>query len=272
MNPTARHSHKFCAFLFIAGTILFSSCGKLMDKAVRSMVEVAVSHDYTDSEKWGKVVTVDLPAMAFHEADLQGAVRLEYTQDSIYSLQICGNEKAIDAYSISVDDEELEAFLKDGSSKVNSDTPAITLRITAPYLSEIKGSGVSEVIFMDSVSQTKGLDVSMAGVGRLAIGTLQVPELDVTITGAGGASLSDVRCTGDVEIELQGAAYVEDSRIECQKLELKAEGAAGARLNIHTMKTKVKASGASHITLTGETHSIEKIASRASKVQTDGLK
>lgn len=267
-----KQRHILPALAIAAGAVLATSCDKLMDKAVRSMVETTISHDYTDSEKWGKVVTIDLPTTAFHEADLQGAVRLEYTQGSVYSLQVEGNEKAIEAYSISVDDEELEAFLKDGSSKVGKDTPAITLRITAPCLTEIQGSGATEVIFADSVSQAKGLDISLSGLGKLAVGTFQAPELDITITGAGQAALSDVRCTGDVKIEIEGAANIQEGRIECRKLELKAEGAANGRLDIHTAATKVKASGASHITLTGETHSIEKSLSGASTVQTDDLK
>ena len=122
------------AATLIAGTSCFVSCDKMMDKAMQTMIESVSNHDYQDSEKWGKVVTVDLPTLAFHEVETSGAIRLEYTQDSTYSVQVYGNEKAIEAYTITSEDDELVASLKEGTGSINKNTPAITLRITAPFI------------------------------------------------------------------------------------------------------------------------------------------
>ena len=261
----------FLALMLIASAACLVSCDKIMNKAMEAMMESAFNHDYQDSEKWGNVVTLELPALAFHEVELSGAVRLEYTQDSTYSVQVYGNEKAIEAYSITSEDDELEASLKDGSGSVNKNTPAITLRLTAPFLTEIKAMGASEVIFMDSVNQDKELDVNLSGAGKVDFKGLKTKELDMTISGAGEVHMNDLSCVKDVEINLSGAANI-DSRIECRKLKLKMNGAGGGKLDIHCQQARVSASGAANVTLSGECSDYSYTSVGSSTVKHDDLK
>ena len=257
--------------IIIASTTCLVSCNNLMDKAMHAVMENAFNHDYQDSEKWGKVVTVDLPAFSFHEIELSGAVRLEYTQDSTCSVQVYGNEKAIKAYSITSEDEELEASLKDGRGSVNSKTPAITLRVTAPFLTEIKAMGASDVLFMDSIVQDQELDINISGAGKVNIGALKTKELDMTISGAGEVKMNDLSCTEDVEIEMNGAANI-DGRIECRKLKLKMSGAGDGKLDIHCQQARVSASGAANVTLSGECDDYSHTSSGSSTVKDGKLK
>ena len=257
--------------IMIAGTACLVSCDKVMDKAMQAVMESAFNHDYQDSEKWGEVVTIDLPVLAFDEVELGGAVRLEYTQDSIYSVQVYGNEKAIEAYSISSEDQELEASLKDANGKVNKNTPAITLRITAPFLTEIKAMGASDIVFMDSIVQDKELDVNISGAGKLNLSQLKTKGLDLTISGAGEVKMDDLSCVEDVEIELSGAANI-DGRVECRKLKLKMNGAGDGKLDIYCQQARVSASGAANVTLTGECDNYEHTTSGSSNVNDVGMK
>ncbi len=258
------------AIVLIAGATCLASCEKIMNKAMEAVMENAFNHNYEDSEKWGKVVTIDLPTLGFHEIELGGAVRLEYTQDSIYSLQVYGNKKAIDAYSISSEDEELEASLKEGTSSVNKNTPAITLRVTAPFITEIKSMGASEILFMDSVCQDKGLDIEISGAGKLKIGELKASKLDMTISGAGEVQMNSLVCKDNVELGLNGAANI-DGRIECGKLKLKMNGAGNGKLDIHCRQARVSASGAANVTLSGECKDFSYTAVGSSKVKDDDL-
>ena len=257
--------------IIIASSACLVSCNQMMDKAMQAMMESAFNHDYQDSEKWGKVVTHDLPVVAFHEVELSGAVRLEYTQDSIYSLQVYGNEKAIEAYSISSEDAELDASLKDGTSSVNKNTPSITLRITAPFLTEIKAMGASDVVFMDSVAQDKELDINISGAGKVNLGTLKANELDMTISGAGEVRMDELCCTEDVEVNLSGAANIY-GKIECRKLKFKMAGAGDGTLNIHCQQARISVSGAANVTLGGECIDYTKTFVGSSTVKDDGLK
>ena len=257
--------------IIIASTTCLVSCDKVLNKAMEAMMENAFNHDYQDSEKWGKVVTVDLPQFSFHEVELSGAVRLEYSQDSAYSVQVYGNEKAIKAYSISSEDQELEVSLKSGSSSVNRNTPAITLRVTAPFLTEIKAMGASDVVLMDSIVQDKELDVNISGAGKVNIGALKTKELDMTISGAGEVKMNDLCCIEDVEIEMSGAANI-DGKVECRKLKLKMSGAGDGKLDIHCQQARVSASGAANVTLSGECSDFAYTAVGSSTVKKVNLK
>ena len=258
------------AVTLLAAAALTTSCGKFLDKAMRAAME-SISHDYQDSEKWGKVVSLDMPALPFHKVEISGAVRVEYRQDSIYSVQVYGNEKAIEAYAVSVDDEEIEASWKDNSGHVDADTPAITLRITAPNLSKIKGTGASEVDFQGDVRTDDEMELSFSGLAQVSIPSLDAKSLDLNIAGAGEVSLGDIRCTEEVEMEISGAGGIV-GKIACPRLEVKLAGAATASLDIHTQKTKLSAPGASSITLAGETETLVVVSSGASSVDKQNLK
>lgn len=256
--------------ILIASTACLVSCDKIMNKAMEAVMESTFNHDYQDSEKWGKVVTVDIPTLSFNEIELSGAIRVEYTQDSTYSVQVYGNEKAIEAYSITSEDDELEASLKDGNGSVNQNTPAITLRVAAPFLTEIKGMGATEVVFMGGVAQDKELDIHISGAGKVNIGMLKTKELDMTISGAGEVTMTDLICAEDVEINMNGAGNI-DSRVECQKLKLKMNGAGNGKLDIHCQRARVSATGAASVTLSGECHDFAYTVTGSSSVKKDGL-
>ena len=234
----------------IAGTSCLVSCDKMMDKAMQAVMESAFNHDYQDSEKWGKVVTVDIPTLGFSEIELSGAVRVEYTQDSTYSVQIYGNEKAIEAYTITSEDDELVASLKEGTGTINKNTPAITLRITAPFITEIQASGASDIILKDSISQDK--------------------ELDINIGGAGNVKMDNLCLTENLEVITTGAANLE-GRVECRKLKLKMSGAGSGNLDIHSKQARLTLSGAVNVTVSGECHDFAYAVTGSSSVKKEGL-
>ncbi|MBO7471750.1 MAG: DUF2807 domain-containing protein [Bacteroidaceae bacterium] len=238
------------AATLIAGTSCLISCDKMMDKAMQTMIESVSNHDYQDSEKWGKVVTVDLPTLAFHEVETSGAIRLEYTQDSTYSVQVYGNEKAIEAYTITSEDEELVASLKEGTGTINKNTPAITLRITAPFLTDIHAMGASDIILKDSISQDK--------------------ELDINIGGAGNVKMDNLCLTENLEVITTGAANLE-GRVECRKLKLKMSGAGSGNLDINSKQARLTLSGAVNVTVKGECHDFAYAATGSSSVKKEGL-
>ena len=236
--------------IIIASSTCLVSCDKIADKAMQAMMESVSNHDYQDSEKWGKVVTLDIPTLDFQEVELSGAIRLEYKQDSIYSVQVYGNEKAIDAYSITSEEEELVASLKEGTGTINKNTPAITLRITAPFITEIQASGASDIILKDSISQDK--------------------ELDINIGGAGNVKMDNLSLTENLEVITTGAANLE-GRVECRKLKLKMSGAGSGNLDINSKQARLTLSGAVNVTVKGECHDFAYAATGSSSVKKEGL-
>ena len=236
--------------IIIASSACLVSCDKMVEKGMQAMMESVYNHDYQDSEKWGKVVTIDIPTVGFNEIDLSGAVRLEYKQDSIYSVQVYGNEKAIEAYTITSEDDELVASLKEGTGSINKNTPAITLRITAPFITEIQASGATDIILKDSISQDK--------------------ELDINIGGAGNVKMDNLCLTENLEVITTGAANLE-GRVECRKLKLKMSGAGSGNLDINSKQARLTLSGAVNVTVKGECHDFAYAATGSSSVKKEGL-
>ena len=236
--------------IIIASSACLVSCDKMVEKGMQAMMESVSNHDYLDSEKWGKVVAVDIPTVGFNEIDLSGAVRLEYKQDSIYSVQVYGNEKAIEAYTITSEDDELVASLKEGTGSINKNTPAITLRITAPFITEIQASGATDIILKDSISQDK--------------------ELDINIGGAGNVKMDNLCLTENLEVITTGAANLE-GRVECRKLKLKMSGAGSGNLDINSKQARLTLSGAVNVTVSGECHDFAYAATGSSSVKKEGL-
>ena len=236
--------------IIIASSACLVSCDKMVEKGMQAMMESVSNHDYQDSEKWGKVVTLDIPTLDFQEVELSGAIRLEYKQDSIYSVQVYGNEKAIEAYSITSEENELTASLKEGTGTINKNTPAITLRITAPFITEIQASGASDIILKDSIAQDK--------------------ELDINIGGAGNVKMDNLCLTENLEVITTGAANLE-GRVECRKLKLKMSGAGNAKLDIHCKQARLSLSGAVNVAVSGECHNFGYIATGSSSVKKDDL-
>ena len=236
--------------IIIASSACLVSCDKMVEKGMQAMMESVSNHDYQDSEKWGKVVTLDIPTLDFQEVELSGAIRLEYKQDSIYSVQVYGNEKAIEAYSITSEENELTASLKEGTGTINKNTPAITLRITAPFITEIQASGASDIILKDSIAQDK--------------------ELDINIGGAGNVKMDNLCLTENLEVITTGAANLE-GRVECRKLKLKMSGAGSGNLDIHCKQARLSLSGAVNVAVSGECHNFGYIATGSSSVKKDDL-
>ena len=231
--------------IIIASSACLVSCDKMVEKGMQAMMESVSNHDYQDSEKWGKVVTIDILTVGFNEIDLSGAVRLEYKQDSIYSVQVYGNEKAIEAYTITSEDDELVASLKEGTGSINKNTPAITLRITAPFITEIQASGATDIILKDSISQDK--------------------ELDINIGGAGNVKMDNLCLTENLEVITTGAANLV-GRVECRKLKLKMSGAGSGNLDINSKQARLTLSGAVNVTVSGECHDFAYAATGSSSV------
>ena len=236
--------------IIIASSACLVSCDKMVEKGMQAMMESVSNHDYLDSEKWGKVVAIDIPTVGFNEIDLSGAVRLEYKQDSIYSVQVYGNEKAIEAYTITSEDDELVASLKEGTGSINKNTPAITLRITAPFITEIQASGATDIILKDIISQDK--------------------ELDINIGGAGNVKMDNLCLTENLEVITTGAANLE-GRVECRKLKLKMSGAGSGNLDINSKQARLTLSGAVNVTVKGECHDFAYAATGSSSVKKEGL-
>lgn len=235
----------FFAVLLSALTF-FTSCTDMVKKIAMKAMEETASFEKEDTVKWGRVVEQDLDLPAFTAIDAKGIVRVVFTQDSIYAVRARGNEKCIADYKFTVRKGKLQVEPKDFNGSVNKRTPAVTLFISAPNLSDVEIAGAGKLESVGPTVLTGSLDIEMAGTGDISMENLTVEALNIELEGAGKCALAKVMATGDIEIEVNGAGDI-NANVFCQDLTLEINGAGNAVLSGECKNLICEENGASKV-------------------------
>lgn len=255
--------------LLCAALACLTSCEKIAKIALDKAMATVTDHNYTDSEEWGKVVTKKLDLSVFDRIDLRGAVRLEYTQDSLCRVEVYGNEKAIEAYEIVVKNGELVATLTKNGSNIDKNSARITLRVAAPQLLKATCSGASQMV-VENVEQQDDLRLVVAGAGEVKMTDCILKNLEVSINGAGETAFKEVKVTEDVELLVSGAGELAGD-ISCRNLKVNLSGAGESFLVIESKDVNVSCAGSTTLSLTGHCNTFSQSSSGTSKVMTETL-
>lgn len=196
-------------------SMLLASC--VLDFAPRDRT------DFCDSEKWGKVVKEKLDLDKFVSIDVSAAVDLVITQGDKMKVEVEGNEKAISAYSFTVE-EETDAETGETYGKLVCEfvkrhdfkTPIVRLHITMPKLLSIEANGSYDVNIVDSVEFT------------------DYPQLTFSINGSGDVSADNLKCN-DLLIQIDGSGDIRFRKLECKDLNANIEGSGD--INIREAST-----------------------------------
>ncbi len=264
----------FHIVLCASALTVLTSCERIASKAfeyAKERVKIELnSFEYTDSEKWGPVVTRDIEVGNFANVTTLGAVKIVFTQDSVCSLRVEGNEKAIDEYNIEVENGELNVRHKSSKGKVDKNTPRMTLYLTAPSLSEIYVEGAGDLNLEGDIVQTEAMTVNISGAGDLDIDNLTCERFDIQISGAGDADIDRLTCEGNVEIEVKGVGDV-DANVKCGDLALRISGAGDAELDVNCEYLRTYINGAGNVTLKGECYKFVNNSGQGSNLNTEEL-
>ena len=217
--------------LLAAAAMSFTSCTEMAHKlAMKAVNESSGEFEKEDTVKWGSVTERDLDLPLFSAIDARGAVRVVFVQDSVFSVRVRGNEKCLDEYKFVVKKNELKVEPKNFSGKVNKNTSAVTLFVTAPNLTDIEFAGAGRLEMPGAMSLPGELNIEIEGAGEISIEDLTLTSLNVEISGAGKCDIGKVTTTGDVEIEVNGAGEVK-ANVFCQDLSIEINGAGNAVLS-----------------------------------------
>lgn len=234
------------AVLTAALALTLTSCHDVVNKVAMKAVRESTDFEKKDTAKWGRVVEQDLDLSSFAAIKAKGIVRVVFTQDTTFSVRVRGNEKCIAAYRFEVRKDELKVELKDFSGSVNKRTPAVTLFIAAPDLSSADFYGSCLLEMPEPVVLPGSLNVEVEGAGEITIADLTLESLDIELNGAGRCSLANVRATGDIDLEVNGAGEVQ-ANVFCQELDVEFNGAGSAVLSGECQHFESEANGASKI-------------------------
>ena len=236
----------FFTFVLLSSATFFTSCSEMAKKVAMKALNESAEFEKEDTVQWGPVVEQDLDLTAFTAIDAKGAVRVVFTQDSLCSVRVRGNEKCIAEYKFEVRKGELRVEPKDFNGSVKKNSPAVTLFISAPVLSEVEIAGAGKLELTGAIVLPNKLDIDIAGAGDIFVVDLAVEELNIDMNGAGRCSLARVTATGDIEIEVNGAGEVK-ANVFCQELSVELNGAGNAVLTGECKKLICEENGASKI-------------------------
>jgi hypothetical protein len=232
--------------LMVALSIILSSCTDAVNKLATAAVNHQFQFEREDSVKWGKLVerTCNLPD--FTALDVDGVICLVYTQDSVCSVRIRGNEKCLEAYNVGMNEDELKVSLKERNGKINDNTPAIILYVSAPVLKEVEFSGGGKVEMRGQIEMPGKLAVELNGATNFVADSMAVGSLELETNGASKCSIAKLETIGNVEIEVNGAGDI-DVNVFCQDLRIEMNGAGKGTFSGECKKLVCEENGASKI-------------------------
>lgn len=153
---------------------------------------------------------------AFHGINITTVGDVIFTQDDTYSLRIEGREKYVNNTLTTV---SADGTLTIGYKKKNlmrGSNNGVTLYLTAPSLDEISIKGVGSFRCKETLKLDGDLDIRISGVGEANIDDLRCRNLDLHMSGVGGADVTvdcdhvDASMSGVGGVTLRGRAKTAD--------------------------------------------------------------
>ena len=265
---------KTTSILLLAASLVLASCDGITKYALEKAKEAA--HDelgrfeYEDSETLGPVVERDVPVETITSLSSMGASQVIFSQGSVSSLRLRGNEKSLDAYETEVVNGELIIRLKDGRSNVDRNTPRITLMVSGPWLEEVDMAGAANIQIRGTLDQPKPLEVSISGAGNLEADTIRCQSFATRITGAGDIDVERLICQDNAKFEVKGAGDIEGG-VDCAYLSVDVKGAGDVELDVDCQNLRAGGQGVGNITLTGRCKQFTNTSNKTLRVDTSNL-
>ena len=215
---------------------------------------------FRDSEKWGKVITKTLSWRDFTHIIMDGNADINLRQGDEYSVEVTGNEKAINANDILVEKTEkgdanvLYVVAKDGQN-INT-LPSIKLDITVPDIRSITINGDGDFDIKDDASFYGDLIIEVNGDGDMEANNVGCEELHVTINGDGDVVAKKFICS-NATIQMNGNGDL-TTDLKADNIDLQLSGDGEATLDVKCDHLNVNAGGNGDVKLKGKCKTLTK--------------
>lgn len=250
----------------------------------KAQEEMRANHDYENMvEEWGEVIDVEIDSvMPFTGIQTNGNIDIVFTQDSTFSIRMHGNKKAVEEYKYWWSESTMVFNTKEGYTydttkdnvNIDKNTPAITIYVTAPELTDIMVYGASDIKINDGLKQDWGLNLIINGAGNIDMEHADLGGmLTINIDGAGNIDLDDITCADNALIHIQGAGNIEVDNIKCKDIDTEVNGAGNIDLNVDCDNLKADINGVGNIDLKGVCNTLDSnFGGTMGNIDTDKLK
>ena len=189
----------------------------------------------------GEVMEQAMDFAGFTGITVEGAATIDYVQAESFKVLVTANEEVFNYLDYSIKDNELVLSTKDN---VTIDAKVYKVLIEAPVINPVKVEGAAVLNIPGGYRSGENLEIVIDGAAKLNLIGVEVPVLDITINGAGKFALNDINVdkleievngagSGSVsgvanyaKLDVEGAARIDASALQCQNIEKHADGLA----------------------------------------------
>lgn len=250
----------------------------------KAQEEMRANHDYENKVKeWGEVIDVEIDSvMPFTGIQTNGNIDIVFTQDSVFSIRMHGNKKAVEEYKYWWSESKMVFNTKEGFTydttkdnvNVDKNTPAITIYVTAPEIIYLEVYGSSDIKINDGLKQDYTFSIQINGAGNIDMEHAELGGIfTINIDGAGNIDLDDIVCADDAIMHIQGAGNIEVDNIKCKNIDTEVNGAGNIDLEVDCDNLKADINGVGNIELKGVCNTLDSnFGGTMGNIDTDGLK
>jgi len=182
--------------------------------------------DSKDTKDAKEKVTKTLNLKDFTRIQVSGSADIEFTQDSVFKVEVTCTNKALENAEIKVEDGTLVISSKKNNKFFNN-SEEYDLRISAPMLNSVSVAGACD-FDADNIT-ADDFSASIAGAGAFDIEKLKANNVSFSISGAGDIEAFLDNC-GSVDVTVAGAGNV-DLRGQVHQLNKHVSGMADVNTN-----------------------------------------
>lgn len=237
----------------------FTSCNFTPEEK-QQMIRSKTGKDYfRDSEKWGKVVTKTLDLDDFTHIVMDGNADIDLRQGEEFSVEVTGNEKAIEANDIRVekaqkeDDNTLHVVARYAS---RNQAPSIKLNITVPDLRSVKVNGDGDLEIKGEDFYTGDLDIEINGDGDFEAPHVGCGKLNIIINGDGDVVAKKFTCD-EATLQMNGNGDI-TTDLKAKNIDLQLSSDGEANLDVKCDNLNVSAGGSGEVKLKGKCKNLTK--------------
>lgn len=193
----------------------------------------------------GPVSIQDREGTDFTEVEIQNGFEVEIRNGAVAAVQIETHENIHSFVEVAVFGNHLEVKLRDGFRLRNSG--AVRVLITAPTLTEIEGSGGTDIRLIDLLT-SNALHVDLSG-GSVLFGEIEVTNLSGDLTG--GSEIDVVGMATNYQLAASGGSEAEDFGLIVERLTVDLSGGSTLDVTVNG-ELSVDATGGSVVNFRGE--------------------
>jgi hypothetical protein len=156
----------------------------------------------------GDVITETRNPGTYSSVSLEMSATVYFTPDSVYSLQISGQQNILNEIMTEVEGNQLVIKIKNGVTLRNYDPIRVYVRAPSIACLTISGSGD---IYAESTWNTANASLNISGSGSISIAVVNAGQLSANISGSGSiratsglVTREDLTISGSGSIDLRG--------------------------------------------------------------------